>query len=218
MFPLSVSLFPLSVALSLVWPTSLLLQHLPLFKWEQRSSFLSSVPPSQGSLPSPALFLRNALHDGKPVAPTFSIYTHTHTHTHTYTHSHSNCPSFVHDSDMCWRWAEIQLRWCEQDCTDDSLSLSLSLSLRKPHTHTHTHFIHIPNRWCGHATTQSTTVIAVLMWTCDQTSTSTFWVDWFHDSRKCGFCRCVGFGWVCSFWSICCSHAWWKSYTWKGLI
>lgn len=51
-------LFPLSVSLPLVWPTSLLLQHLSLFKWEQRSSFLSSVPPSQGSLPSPALFLR----------------------------------------------------------------------------------------------------------------------------------------------------------------
>lgn len=60
------------------WPTSLLLQHLPLFKWEQRSSFLSSVPPSQGSLPSLALFLRPALHDGKPVAPPQSLATHGH--------------------------------------------------------------------------------------------------------------------------------------------
>lgn len=45
-------------------------------------------------LPSPALFLRNALHDGKPVAPTLSP-----------SPLYSRCPSFVRASDMCWRWS-----------------------------------------------------------------------------------------------------------------
>ena len=114
---LSLSLcFP---SLSLLWPTSLLflllllLQHLSLFKWEQRSSFLSSVPPSQGSLPSPALFLRRALHDGKPVAP----YTLQRLHSLT-------VPFICFVVVTCsWRWAWMQLRWTLEE---------------KPHTHTHT--------------------------------------------------------------------------------
>ena len=108
------------ISLSLLWPTSLLflllllLQHLSLFKWEQRSSFLSSVPPSQGSLPSPALFLRRALHDGKPVAP----YTLHHPHSLT-------VPFICFVAVTCsWRWARMQLRWTPEE--------------NRTHTHTHT--------------------------------------------------------------------------------
>lgn len=71
--------------MSPVWPTSLLLQHLALFKWEQRSSFLSSAPPSQGRLPSPALFLRDAVHDGRRFGP----HTLTHAVLHLFPSSYS---------------------------------------------------------------------------------------------------------------------------------
>lgn len=69
----------------------------PCLNESRGALFLAPCHHPRGSLPFPALFPRHALHDGKPVAPSLSTYTQPH------------CPSFVHGSDMCWRWAWKQL-------------------------------------------------------------------------------------------------------------